>query len=379
MWKLKNKVFKGGGTTTQTYTPTAEEKKLWGLQADYEEYVMPNAKELNDWARQSIIDSYGRVNVDYGQLSDNAQSQIAQANNLVGQLMNGEMPSMFQSNMEQALRQGVNNTVGSAISALGNRGITNSSVTNTAIQGINDSVANTMAQQYTGNIGLLQSLAGQSVDQAAQGITTAAGAQEASMNPSMTMWNASMGLDNTNIGAIQALGGKGTTTTTTPGQSGWASVGSGLLGLGSSLAAGGAFAEGGLFCFPSGTVIEAGRKDINIEDVKVGDKVVGYDEDNKRQTGIEVIEVAKPRLEQIYKLVTELKDKEYSVRTTPSQPILMADGKYKLLAHIKVGDKIKGKGEVKLVDYLGIGFVYDLRLKDNFSYMADGFIVKGMN
>lgn len=375
MWKLNRKVFKGGSSTTSTYTPTAEEKRLWGLQADYEQYVMPNAKELNDWARESIIDSYGRVNVDYGQLSDSAQSQIAQANNLVGQLMNGEMPSVFQTNMEQALQQGVNNTVGSAISALGNRGITNSSVTNTAIQGINDSVANTMAQQYTNNIGLLQGLAGQSVDQAAQGITTAAGAQEASMNPSMTMWNASMGLDQTNVGAISALGGKGTTTTT---QKTSSSPLSAVVGLGSSLAAGGAFGSGGLFCFPVGTVIEAGRKDINIEDVKVGDKIVGYDENNKRHTGVEVVEVAEPRLQQIYRLITVLKDEEQSVRTTPSQPILMQDNKYKMLAHIKVGDKVKGKGEVVAVDYLGYGLVYDLRLEDNYSYMADGFIVKGM-
>lgn len=376
MWKLNRKVFKGGSTTTQTYTPTAEERRLWNLEADYQEYNNQNKKLLSDWGRESLIDSYGRVNVDYEQLSNNAQSQIAQANNLVGQLMNGELPAAYQQNMEQALQRGVNNTVGSAINSLGNRGILNSSVTNTAIQGINDSVANTMAEQYTNNIGLLQGLAGQSVDQAAQGITTAAGAQEASMAPAMTMWNAANGMDGNTIGAVSALGGKGTTTTTQKTSS--SNPLSAVVGLGSSLAAGGAFGSGGLFCFPVGTVIEAGRKDINIEDVKVGDKIVGYDENNKRHTGVEVVEVAQPRLQQIYRLITVLKDEEQSVRTTPSQPILMQDNKYKMLAHISVGDKVKGKGEVVAVDYLGYGLVYDLRLEDNYSYMADGFIVKGM-
>lgn len=47
---------KGGGSTTtvQSYQPTAEEKRLWKLQGDYEESVMPNALELNAKAKKLL-------------------------------------------------------------------------------------------------------------------------------------------------------------------------------------------------------------------------------------------------------------------------------------------------------------------------------------
>jgi len=42
-------------TTENTYTPTAEEKALQGIEVDYANAVSPNAKALNDYAMNSII------------------------------------------------------------------------------------------------------------------------------------------------------------------------------------------------------------------------------------------------------------------------------------------------------------------------------------
>ena len=57
----------------QSYQPTAEEKRLWKLQGDYEESVMPNAVELNTKAKNLLENSIGETQVDYKTLLNQAQ------------------------------------------------------------------------------------------------------------------------------------------------------------------------------------------------------------------------------------------------------------------------------------------------------------------
>ena len=259
--------FKGGTTVqnTSTYTPTEYELQLQKAQADYAKAIAPNSLWLNDTARKILENSIGSVQVDFNKLNDQAQQLISQnqrnmanlapsntaaankANATLGQLQNGVLPSQYQTNMENAIRSGLQNTMGQTLNSLGNRGVLNSSVTTSAMNDISKNAADTVAQQYQNNIQTVGGLAnrqmantmnansananiyGNLINSATQPITTAAAAQEAAQKPALNLWNASLGLNGSTTSALAAAAGKGTTTSTSH-QSGGGGLLSGLMG-----------------------------------------------------------------------------------------------------------------------------------------------------
>ena len=259
--------FKGGTsvTNTSTYTPTEYELQLQKSQADYANAIAPNSLWLNDTARKLLQDSLGTVQVDFNKLNQNAQNLIVQnqrnmaalapsnaaaaqqANATLGQLQNGILPSQYQTNMQNAIRSTLQNTMGTQLNSLGNRGVLNSSVTTSAMNDISKNAADTVAQQYQNNIQTVGGLAnrqmantmnansananiyGNLINSATQPITTAAAAQEAAQKPALNLWNASLGLNGSTASALAAAAGKGTTTSTSH-TSGGGGLLSGLMG-----------------------------------------------------------------------------------------------------------------------------------------------------
>lgn len=212
---------KGSSTTVQSYKPTAEEVRMQKQLADYGDAVAPNALKLNDTAADLLFGSYGTVQADYDAMNQAAQQQLANATNTVSGLMQGQMPTAYQQAMENSISRGVQNTLGSSLNSLAANGVLNSSVTNKAMQGISDSAADAMAQQYANNIGLISQLAGQQSSTAGQPISISAAAQEAAQQPAINLWNASLGLNSGGTGtALNAVAGQGTTTAKQSGGSG---------------------------------------------------------------------------------------------------------------------------------------------------------------
>ena len=99
--------FKGGGSTTvnnqTTYTQSPEEQRLTALQGEYVNRISPNAYELNDLAMGVLKDSLGTVQVDFNGMNNAAQQQIAQANQGMAQLANGQIPAGYQQAMQDAI------------------------------------------------------------------------------------------------------------------------------------------------------------------------------------------------------------------------------------------------------------------------------------
>ena len=95
---------KGGSTTVTTRDPTPEEKRITAQQADIIEHYAPNAIELNDIARDLLKDSYGTVQIDFNQLSQDAQNRINNAlgglSDLVGQ--NNAITADMDNNLRTA-------------------------------------------------------------------------------------------------------------------------------------------------------------------------------------------------------------------------------------------------------------------------------------
>ena len=371
MFKFILQLHKKGSsnTTVQSYTPTAQEIRLQEQAADYSEAVAPNALWLNTTAKNVLEDSLGTIQVDYNTLANTAMGQITQAQQGVANLANGELPAAYQANMEAAIQSGVQNTVGNIVNSLGSRGVLNSSVTNTALQGVNDSVANTMAQQYTNNIGVLNGLYGQQAVLAGQNITTAAGAQEAAQQPALNLWNASLGLNSGGtLGALNAMGGQGTTTTTAN------QSGNGLFG---TLLNGAASYYGAANCFTDDTKIKmADGEEKYIRHIKVGDKVLGYNEFG--DTVEEVVYVQEPVYETTYAVVAVSDDgKKNVVYTTLAQPLLTDNGEYQEVQIMRIGTKLKGGGKVTGIVESGERKVYDFQTTGNNKYYANNFVAQG--
>ena len=113
----------------------------------------------------------GRISSQYGTAANNTNNQLAS-------LAQGLLPSAYQTNMQNAISSTLNNTMGQTLNSLGQRGVLNSSVTNRALNDISKNAADSVAQQYQGNINLVSGLAGQQLGNtnnalnAQQGITT---------------------------------------------------------------------------------------------------------------------------------------------------------------------------------------------------------------
>ena len=359
----------GSNTTVQSYQPTAQEIRLQQQAADYSEAVAPNALNLNNLAAKLLKDSYGSVPVDFTGLTNNALETVNSAQQGIGNLANGILPSSYQENMEKSIKTGVENSMGSLLTGLGNRGVINSSVTNTGVKGINDSAANAMANAYNDNVAQLSQLYGQQINSAGAGITTAAGGQEAAQSPALNLWNASLGLNNgATLGALNAMSGQGTTTATQK-----TSGGSGLLGgVLSGLAS-----NSGLFCFTENTQVDIPNGKESISRLKVGDKVIahnigGVDSEEK------VIEIMPPHYADVYVVVCQDDSgKKNIVNTTLSQPFLTTECQLVKVSELGVGREIEKAGKILSIIYSGERKVYDIKITGSNLYYADGFIAKG--
>ena len=266
---MQLQMFGGSSTTVQnssTYTPTEYELQLQKAQSEYANAIAPNSLWLNDTARGLLQNSLGAVQVDYNNLNNTAQNQISggqvglnqllqsngsaleKTNKTLSSLQNGQLPSAYLQNMSDAIKSGVTNTVGSNINDLGNRGVLNSSVTNKAMNDIENNVSNTMAQNYLNNINTVSGLANNQlsntlnttgananiynnqINNATAGTTAAAVAQEAAQQPAINLWNASLGLNGSTTSALAAAAGKGTTNSTQTTKTSGGGLLSGLMG-----------------------------------------------------------------------------------------------------------------------------------------------------
>ncbi|PWM78676.1 MAG: hypothetical protein DBY32_04135 [Phascolarctobacterium sp.] len=209
-FKFNLQLFKGGGssTTYNTYTPSAEERALLAQQLKYQEAFFPNVIKLNQNAGDLLWDSYGTVQADYGQMNNEAQQQIANANNIISDLQQGIVPSSYNKNFQQSISNDVKGTVGNVMNELANRGVVNSSVANAAIDDISENVTDAAAQNYNNAISTQSQLAAQQIGNATAGITTSAAAQEAAQQPALNLWNASLGLAQSGNNVLGNIAGK---------------------------------------------------------------------------------------------------------------------------------------------------------------------------
>lgn len=207
-------MFKGKGSSTTTYQMSPEERALLVKQMGYLDKIYPNMIQLNNRAGDILWNSFADTQYDFNAANQKAQNQINGAQQGLGQLTNGQLPQAYTDNMTAAVQSGVQNSVGNLLNNMANKGVVNSSVMTQGMNDISKNVADTMANKFTDNVQVLGSLYNDQISNAGQGITTAAGAQDAAINIPKQMWQLSLGLDSANSGTLGSIAGKYGTTTT---------------------------------------------------------------------------------------------------------------------------------------------------------------------
>ena len=184
-------------SSSQTYTPSAEEKALQQQALEYSKYVMPNAKKLNDTAANLLYGSLGNTQVDYNDLMNNALDQIKWGQQGLRGLAQGQIPTAYQDAMEASIQKGVQGSMGNLLQDMGARGVVNSSVMDTGLRGISDSASDAMAQNWQNTVSQLANIYGQNIDAAGGG---RAGRRTATGHQSLERLFGPQRLDNWGIG-----------------------------------------------------------------------------------------------------------------------------------------------------------------------------------
>lgn len=350
---------KKGSTTVQSYTPTAEEKQLMQQAVNYADAVSPNALALNNLAANLLYGSYGAVQADYNRMNSAAQNQIASAQQGLSALAQGELPTAYTDNLQTALNRSLASSLGSTLQNLGSRGILNSSVTNTALQGLSDSAANAMTNSYQSTINQLAGLYNNQIANASAPITASSAAQEAAQKPALDLWSASLGLNSSTTSALGALARGNSTTTTNEGSGGL--IGGVLSG-----------AASGLFCFTADTLITTPDGTKPICRLKAGDSIITVEQDNTETIGT-VTATMPPHTADVYTVICD----NGAVHTTLSQPLRTARGTDRTVSALTIGTELARQGTVRSIVHSGKRTVYDLKTSGSNHYLANNFIAQG--
>lgn len=367
-------------TTTEAKIPdaTPEEQALWNLISTYDKQSASQASDLSQKGYDSIMALDGNT-PDFSSLGNENQSRLDDIYQKYQELYEGKLNPSYQANLEKSLQSGYENTLGSSLNTLSNRGVLNSKVTNTAINSQQKNLATALAAGFNNNINTEASLLKAQQDLAAQKLTDASKSLTGQLALPTTYYTLGSTLKDsvdkdwtTMYNDRYSIATPAQTTTT-------GSVLGGLLtGVGTGL---GIAATGGssAACFNAGTIISmADGSDKYIEDVVPGDKILSYDFAKKDTVDAVVKAVSKPVLSNDQYIEIDCGD--CWIKTTAKQPFFAEHG-FVFADALVIGDKLfDGEKDVIVKDIIFIDdkeLVYDICASGSNTYFADGVLVLG--
>ncbi|WP_337952338.1 Hint domain-containing protein [Mitsuokella jalaludinii] len=237
---------------------------------DYARSGLNASSGIMNQAIQSISRQY---NPNWTSLAGNYNNTMGTVTNGYNNLMQGNLPSQFAEARRKALNDDLQQTVGSAVSGLADRGIINSSVTNKALDDISEDASSQLAKSYASDLSTYAGLLSGAASNANQVLAGNQLAQDASETPTESLFQYAQALANpaSNMYNTMYSGrmGTGSTTTTTsqPNNSVWSTIGS----LGTAY----------ILCFTGDTLVTTPQGYKPIKEIKRGDEVLSLDEHNK--------------------------------------------------------------------------------------------------
>lgn len=113
------------------------------------------AKNLTDNTRYAnqLAASVDTMNNGASQLANEYNGALLKNQSAMNSITNGQLPTAYADARRQALNNDLQATVGNAVSGLASRGIVNSSITDSTLNDISKNASNTLAAQYSNDLG----------------------------------------------------------------------------------------------------------------------------------------------------------------------------------------------------------------------------------
>ena len=231
---------------------------------------------------QNVLDKY---NTSLGSALGDYTQGINKMYDAYSSLADGNLPAAYAKNRQAALQDDLDNTVGSTVNNLGNRGVINSSVTNKALSDISQNASDALAKQYTQDLQTQSGLIGNQSNTIANAYNTLSNAAQSSFNNTGAAQTGSysqptqyLSWANSLSGPAQSMwqnyynGRMGTGTTTTTKDDGGASTWGAIGQLGSAYI---------MACFVADTMVQTPDGDKPISHINPGDDVFSLDDDDR--------------------------------------------------------------------------------------------------
>lgn len=229
--------FKGGGSTTTKRNIPKQSAQEAALQTGLFNYGNTGIENATNYQNQANNALGNTLDLNWDNLYGGYTDTMNGVNNGYAGLLSGNLPSSFSTARQTALNNDLQGTVGNAINNLGNRGILNSSVTNSALNNISQNAANTLANNYTTDLSSYQGILNNTANNAANQLTNASAAQQNSyytpnqlFNYANNSLNAGQNLFNTLYNG--RMNSASTTTTQSGGKGGLGGALGSVVGIG---------------------------------------------------------------------------------------------------------------------------------------------------
>jgi hypothetical protein len=130
------------------------------------------AKNLTDNTRYAnqLAASVDTMNNGASQLANEYNGALLKNQSAMDSITNGQLPTGYADARRQALNNDLQATVGNVVSGLASRGIVNSSITDSTLNDISKNASNTLAAQYSNDLGQAAALNTQSLNNNLSGI-----------------------------------------------------------------------------------------------------------------------------------------------------------------------------------------------------------------
>ena len=130
------------------------------------------AKNVTDNSRYAnqLAASVDTMNNGASQLANEYNGALLKNQNAMDSITNGQLPTGYADARRQALNNDLQATIGNAVSGLASRGIVNSSITDSTLNDISKNASNTLAAQYSNDLGQAAALNSQELNNNLSGI-----------------------------------------------------------------------------------------------------------------------------------------------------------------------------------------------------------------
>lgn len=170
--------FKGGSTQTTKRNIPKQSAQEASLQTGLFNYGTTGLNNATNYQNQANTALGNTLDLNWDNLYGGYTDTMNGVNSGYNSLLSGNLPTAYSDARKATLNNDLTSTFGNAINSLGNRGVLNSSVTNSAFNNIGQNAANSLNASYASDMSNYANILNGTANNASSQLTNAAQAQQ---------------------------------------------------------------------------------------------------------------------------------------------------------------------------------------------------------